>query len=303
MSSHPILITGVSGFAGWHLTRALARHAPVVGTFYTRSIGFEGATTLAIDLADAAATRELIRSLAPRAVVHAAALTDPNECERRPELATRANEIATANLVAALDATALEAPLILFSTDLVYPGNRAFSTEGDPVGPVMHYGRTKLAAERLVAARRGPSTILRCALLYGPPAPYKSGATGWMKDKIERGEPLTLFADEYRTPVHVDDVVATVERCLEVSSSAGLAHEIFNLGGSERLTRLEMGQVLATALGHPWDCQRVSHLAESTMPAPRPADVSMNTTRVAALLGRRLLSFQDGAARCSAPQP
>lgn len=296
MSARPILITGVSGFAGWHLARALARQVPVVGTYHTRPIEIEGVSTLAIDLAEADATHALVARLSPRAVVHAAALTDPNESERRPDAATRANETATANLAAALDAAAPDAPLVYVSTDLVYPGDRAFFRETDATGPLMHYGRTKLAGERVVASRRGPWTILRCALLYGPPAPFKSGATGWMRERIERGEPLTLFTDEYRTPVHIDDVIAAVERCLDGSPEA--TNRTFNLGGGERLTRFAMGEILCRALGRPTDVLVPARLSDSTFPAPRPADVSMDTTALAALLGRRLLSFQDGALRC-----
>lgn len=300
-ASRPILVTGVSGFAGWHLARALARQAPVVGTYHTRPIAIDGVTTLAVDLADITATGELIRALAPRTVIHAAALTDPNDCERRPEAATRANETATANLAAALDAGAPDAPLVYFSTDLVYPGDRALSRESDPTGPLMHYGRTKLAGERHVAARRGPWTVLRCALLYGPPAPFKSGATGWMSERIERGEPLTLFTDEYRTPVHVADVIAAVERC--VAGAPGAANRVLNLGGGERLTRFAMGETVARVLGRTAEVLVPARLADSTFPAPRPADVSMDTTALAALLGRGLVSFQDGAARCGAPLP
>ncbi len=296
MPSRPILVTGVSGFAGWHLARALARHAPVVGTYNTRPIEIEGVTTVGVDLAETGATQALVARLAPRAVVHAAALTDPNESERRPEAATRANEAATADLAAALDAAAADATLVYFSTDLVYPGDRAFFRETDPTGPLMHYGRTKLAGERAVAARRGPWTILRCALLYGPPAPFKSGATGWMRERIERGEPLTLFTDEHRTPVHVDDVVAAVERCLDGAPEA--TNRVLNLGGGERVTRFAMGEVLCRVLGRPADVLVPARLTDSTFPAPRPADVSMDTSALAALLGRGLLSFQDGALRC-----
>ncbi len=248
---------------------------------------------VACDLREIGAATKLIAEVRPSTVIHAAALTDANACERDTAAATLANELATRHLVESVDSHAPDARFIYFSTDLVYPGTRAFSTETDPTGPLMHYGRTKLAGERIVAARRGPSAILRCALLYGPPSPHKSGATGWMRASIERGEPLTLFADEYRTPVHVLDVIATLEE-LVTRDVAPDARMLLNLGGSERLSRLAMGETLARSLSRSAGCLRTARLADSTLPAPRPADVSMDTTRLAALLGRPLLSFQDG---------
>jgi len=288
-----VLVTGASGFAGWHLTTALAPHHDVVGTYLERPIRFEHAAAECVDLSDEHAARALVRSVRPTAVVHTAALTEPNDCERRPDAATRANVTATRNLLQALDEAAPDAHLVAFSTDLVYPGDRALSRESDPVGPVMHYGRTKLEAEEAVRSRRGPSTILRCALLYGPAAPYKGGATGWMRTALERGEPLTLFTDEHRTPVHVADVVALVTRLL--ASSSG--HGTLNLGGSERLTRFAMGEVLAEAMCAPRELLHGVPLARSTMAAPRPADVSMRSEAAALLLGRPLLSFQEGVRR------
>ncbi len=293
MTTRPVLVTGASGFAGWHLARALSRQHIVVGTFHTRPIEIAGVHTVGIDLADARRVSVLLDELDPRLVIHAAALTDANACERDPDAATRANETATRVLVDGVDTRVPDAPFVYFSTDLVYPGDRAFSRETDPTGPVMHYGRTKLAGERVAAARRGAAAILRSALLYGPPSPFKSGVTGWMRERIDSGEPLALFVDEYRTPVHIADVIAVVE-ALIARPWASDERLLLNLGGSERLSRFAMGEILARALGRPTDGLRPSRLADSTLAAPRPADVSMDTTRAAALAGRRLLSFQDG---------
>ena len=88
-----------------------------------------------------------------------------------------------------------------------------------------------------------------------------------------------------------------------MDGAPGAANRILNLGGGERLTRFTMGEAVARALGRPTDCLVPARLADSTFPAPRPADVSMDTRALAALLGRRLLSFQDGASRRSDPLP
>lgn len=53
----------------------------------------------------------------------------------------------------------------------VYDGSRPRWTEGDEPRPVNAYGRSKLAAERAVAARWPNHAILRSSLLYGPEPP------------------------------------------------------------------------------------------------------------------------------------
>jgi len=45
--------------------------------------------------------------------------------------------------------------------------------------------------------------IARMALLYGAPAPFGGGFLGWVKSRLDAGQRVPLFTDQYRTPVYV----------------------------------------------------------------------------------------------------
>ncbi len=70
-----------------------------------------------------------------------------------------------------------------------------------------------MAAERAVIDALGATNsfvILRSALMYGPPAPFshKRCFFDWMLKNLTTGNDLLLFEDEFRTPLHVDDMVS-----------------------------------------------------------------------------------------------
>lgn len=169
------------------------------------------------------------------------------------------------------------APLmVLVSTDWAYAASaqvgvplREDAAEATGFGV---YGRSKVAAEaQLRAALPTAHVVLRSALIYGRPAPHAPtrlrSCLGWMVDALLACKPLALFEDEFRTPVLVDDVVAALTACLTLSRTAGAAglnvHDelarrsasgpgpvaaVFNIAGATRVSRLEMGRLLAAAL-------------------------------------------------------
>lgn len=197
-----------------------------------------------------------------------------NICEKEPDRAWQTNAEGTrtlcrsfAELLTQPVTAAIETPRPLFvyiSTDWVYDGHlpspadtwkETASAQGFGV-----YGRSKAAAEQAVRELLPlHHVVLRPALIYGPPAPFDPqrlrSCLGWMIDSLRSGDkPLTLFTDEYRTPVLVHDVVQAVLRCIAVgtkSDNSGLAarHRTLNIGGATVVNRLDLGRFLAQALG------------------------------------------------------
>ncbi len=292
-----ILVTGGAGLLGHWLTRRLEREFPrVVATTHNAPAAFERAEIRAVDLASRAETEALLREIRPRAILHTAALTDTGACEKNPEAARAANVEATRHLLEAARALAPGAPppwFLFTSTDLVFNGASAPYDEDAPTAPVMYYGRTKVEAEALVRAYPGPWTILRPALIFGPPAPRRPSFLEWILGPLRRGENVRLFTDEWRTPVDVADVVEVICRLLAGPPRAG----IFHCGGAERLSRYEMGLAVARLWGLEESLLTPSRQSDVTLACPRPRDVSLNSDRLARTVGYRPRGFREAIAR------
>jgi dTDP-4-dehydrorhamnose reductase len=285
MARKTLLVTGAAGFlgrrlceqaaAGWSVVGLGRRPAPADFRWIRADLGAEGAAASALDEAR------------PQAVIHAAANARTNDCQRDPEAARRDNALASAALAAACAQRGVA--MIHCSTDLVFDGLRpgGMYREDDPTGPVNVYGQTKLEAEQRVREAHREAIVCRLPLLVGL---GRRGASAFLDawlDQMRRGEPLTLFADEYRTPLAVEDAAAGLLLVLERAPEARRLGGLLHLGGPQRLNRYELGLLIRGAFARAQPVGEAALIAglqaDVPMAAPRAADVSLDSTRAGTL--------------------
>ena len=272
-----ILITGAGGLLGGRLSTLLSAEHETTA-LVRRSPAPAGIATVSADLVDEVAVETVLGSVRPGAVIHCAALADAEICERDPERSRRENEVATRTLARACRHAG--ARLISISTDLVFGGHRSFSTEESETNPVSEYGRAKLKAETAALQECPESVIFRVALLCGPGYGPRLSASESIARRLRAGNTLSLFEDEWRTPIDPESVAQAIQAALLRPKLTG----IFHIGGAERLTRVELGGKVAATLGLSTSLIRNSR--RSAHPgAPRPEDVSLDLRRARAELG------------------
>jgi dTDP-4-dehydrorhamnose reductase len=274
-----VLVTGAAGVLGG----ALVASAPA-GTTVVAQVR---ATPLApalrararierLDLGDDAAVEACLARHEVGAIIHAAARTSPADCEDHPTAAAADNILVPQRLAARCAACGLV--LVHCSTDLVFDGRAAPYREEDPPRPISVYGRTKAAAEALVAA--APNTlIVRLPLMLGRSETGRSVDEGLRATVLQRD--ATLFVDEFRTPVHALLAARVLWELLETG-----ARGIFHVAGRDRISRWELGLAVADRLGLPRSRLHPGSLRDFTGRPPRCPDVSLATDRLAARLGR-----------------
>ena len=160
------------------------------------------------DISDYAAITGALASFRPQVIIHTAALTDVDGCERDPELAYRVNTIGTRNLAWAAEACA--APLVYISTDYVFDGAKgAPYWEYDRPNPQSVYAATKWMGEQVVRDLLSRFYIVRVAWLYGP------GPRNFVRTVLrladERGN-LGMVTDEIGSPTSALDVARALAR-------------------------------------------------------------------------------------------
>ena len=256
--------------AARHEVTAGVRHAPAPA----------GLPAVAFDLEDPDTFPRAVDAARAEAVVHAAALPDPDVCEREPERARVCNAEAPARLARMGRANGVR--LIVLSTDLVFGGDRAPYAEEDPPAPRLAYAHTKYAGERGAQAEDPRVVVLRLPLMVGRGHGRRATASEAAAWALREGRPLRLFTDQYRTPVDADSVADAIERVLARPEVTGT----FHLGGTERVSRYEIGQRAASVFGLPRDHIAAIRQGDLAL-APRPADVSLVSRRAHDLLGWR----------------
>jgi len=269
-----LLVTGASGFLGWHVCQLARAQWEVTGTVRTQTVTLPGVALRQVDLTDPEAIARLLDAVQPDAVIHAAARSKPNDCQQHPEATYAANVTATVALARQCGAAGV--PFAFTSTDLVFDGQHAPYAEGDPVAPLSVYGQQKAQAEREVLAVHPEAVVCRMPLMFGSVPPTATTFLQFFLKALRAGEPLRVFVDEYRTPVSG----ATAARGLLLAlQTRGILH----LGGRERVSRYEFAHLLAQVMGLAPELLQPCQLDEMPMAAPRAADVALISDRAYAL--------------------
>ncbi|MBY0587221.1 SDR family oxidoreductase [bacterium] len=290
------LVTGASGFLGEVVTRELARRGErVVGLYRHHPIEIAGATLLSCDLSDLDQTRLLCRELRPRVVIHAAAQTNVGDAEKNPQEARRDIVQATAVLTKCLAEESPATTVVAVSTDQVYDGQPRAGDEAyrieDPPKPLSVYGRLKLEAETHVA-KLPLHSIVRTALIYGPRGTHRGSFLEWLAEGLVRGDRRELFIDEIRTPIFVEDLARALISLGKMKSCG-----YWLAGGLDRLSRYQMGLLVADRLGVDSSLVVPTRLSETLTPAPRPADLTLDSDSLWQEVGIERIGFEEGLDR------
>jgi dTDP-4-dehydrorhamnose reductase len=271
-----ILVTGAAGQLGTYVVKALAGEGAEVKA-WGRADGRSpsGVEVEGVDL-EAEGWESRLDATSPDAVLHLAAISAAEAVRLDPEKSERVNVVATRRLADWCDRRGRR--LVFTSTDLVFDGSKPWNREEDPAEPILAYGRTKRTAEPFVTATsRG--LVARVSLLYGFSRNGRDAYFDRTVAALRRGEPQALFEDEFRTPLDL----ATAGRfliALTRSEVAGIVH----VAGAERMSRFDLIRRAAVALGLDATLVRANRRSDVSLPEPRPADVSLDTSRLAALL-------------------
>lgn len=242
------MVTGANGFIAQSLIRELLEQGfEVVATGKgSNRTGIEAADLryYDADITDPFALQEILAHELPEVVVHSAAMSQVDECEKEQNKAHSVNVEATARLL--LDAEAYSSFFVFLSTDFVFDGERGNYTEDDEPNPVSWYGHTKLEAEAIVQTASIPWAIVRTCLVYGEaPSGGRSTIYSWLKTSMENGKAIKVVDDQWRTPTYVKDLALGIRLLIQKKATG-----IFHISGEEYFTPFRMGQAIAAKAGY-----------------------------------------------------
>ncbi len=266
-----LLITGASGFLGWHLCQVAQTQWQVYGISNSKKIDIPNIKIIQSILTDFKAIKTLFQDIKPDAVIHAAAQSQPNFCQQYPEISYQIN--VGVSLEIASFCAELNIPCVFTSTDLVFNGLNAPYSETDPVCPVSYYGEQKVLAEQGMLERYPQTLICRMPLMFDHVPDHATSFIQPFIETLKQGKELSLFIDEFRTPVSGNSAAKGLLLALETTQG------ILHLGGRERLSRYEFGKIMAEVLNLPSHLIKSCSQADIKMSAPRPSDVSLDSSK------------------------
>ncbi|PLZ89932.1 NAD(P)-dependent oxidoreductase [Fischerella muscicola CCMEE 5323] len=272
---HKLLVTGASGFLGWHLCQLANLNWEVYGTYLTHSVEIPNIKMQKVNLTNFQELKQIFNEIQPAAVIHTAAQSQPNYCQNHPEESYATNVIVSQN-IADLCADA-SIPCVFTSTDLVFDGLNPPYRETDPVCPINRYGEQKVMAEVGMLERYPMTAVCRMPLMFGAATPTATSFIQPFIKTLQEGKELKLFLDEFRTPVSA--TTAAKGLLLALEKVQGIIH----LGGQERISRYDFGRLLVEIFQLPTTGLKACRQQDVKMAAPRPSDVSLDSSKAFAL--------------------
>lgn len=199
IASSNILITGAEGQLGSELVEVLSKDYNVTAV-----------DKKDFDISEFKAVQNCLTGPRPDIIIHSAAFTDVDACEKEKSTAFRINGIGTRNL--AIMAKRLNAKFFYISTDYVFNGEKEdVYFEYDSPDPKTIYGLSKLLGENFVKEQLNKFFILRIAWLYG-----KNGKNFVKKmlDLAKTKKEIKIVNDQSGSPTWTIDIIRQIKKLM-----------------------------------------------------------------------------------------
>jgi dTDP-4-dehydrorhamnose reductase len=287
-----ILVTGSNGLLGQKLTELILPDPELqlvaTGRGHDRFPQNGKYDYAELDVSDSAQVEEVLKRYKPDVLIHAAAMTNVDECEKRKDECWLANVDSVKNLISVCEQ--LDIHLIHISTDFIFDGEDGPYTEEAEPHPVSYYGLTKLEAETLIKASSCSWTILRTIIVYGIVNDMsRSNIVLWAKGALEKGAPINVVNDQWRMPTLAEDLAAC---CILAAKKK--QQGVYNASGKDMMSIIELVEKVADY----WKLDRslIKPISSASLnqAARRPKRTGFILDKTINDLGYQPHSFQEG---------
>jgi dTDP-4-dehydrorhamnose reductase len=287
-----VLVTGSNGLLGQKLTERILSKGDFELIATSRGSNRypveKGYQYVSLDTTHKEDVFKVLSEHKPDAVVHTAAMTNVDLCEKEREACYQLNVEAVKFLAEACALNDIQ--LIHLSTDFIFDGEAGPYTEDAAPNPLSYYGQTKLEAEQLLLNSGCRSAILRTIIVYGLVHDMsRSNIVLWAKGALEKGQEINVVDDQWRMPTLAEDLA---ECCLLAVTKN--ANGVFNASGKDMMSILELVQQVAAFWKLDQSLIKPISALSLNQTAPRPVRTGFILDKSRKVLGYEPHSFQEG---------
>ena len=238
---------------------------------------------------DPVACAQRIRTLAPRAVINAAAYTAVDKAEEDKELATIINgDTPTAIAQACAE---MKIPLVHISSDYVFEGSGEVPWKpGDTTAPRNAYGRSKLAGEEGILGSGATHAILRTSWVVS------ANGANFVKNMLrlsETRDTLSVVADQIGGPTPARDIAGACLMIAEQLQEDPLKSGTYHYSGAPNVSWADLASEIFTQAARSVTVTPIT-TAEYPTPAKRPLNSRMDCSTTNSTFGIQQPDWRTG---------
>ena len=280
-----ILITGGSGLLGLNWPIYSKKNLEVILLLNKRKVKPTFANTISLKNYKVETVKSIIEKESPDFVLHCAAITDVDYCEKNKNETLRTN-IELTKLIADI-CKDKKVKLIFISTDQLFDGNKKLYSENDMTSPINSYAYSKYLAEKAITKVSKSSLIIRTNF-YGWGTSYRKSFSDFIIDNISKKNFIELFNDVYYTPIFIGNLVELVSKLIEKDAKG-----IYNVCGNDRITKFDFGKKLANKFKLNTNFINDTSISKSKLYAPRTLDMSLSNLKIKEFLKIEIPNLND----------
>jgi len=278
-----ILVTGGSGLLGSKIAELAKGNHQIIPTHFKESLF---PNSIKVDITNKQEVFQTVQKLKPDIVIHTAAETNVDKCEKEKDWAWKANAEGTGNIAEICGKMNIK--ILYVSTDYVFDGEKGYYAEEDEPNPVNYYGLTKLKGEEFLEKNCSDFFIARTSVLYGL-YPRRLNFATWVIESLRQGKSIQVVDDHFNSPTLADNLAQALLEAAE-KDLKGLYH----MAGSERISRYDFSVKIAETFG--LDSTHIKPIKMSELKAwvaRRPRDSSLNIEKAQKILGTKFLNVHE----------
>lgn len=281
-----MFLTGSSGLLGSKISEIAVKRGYKLFAGYYKHKTIYG-LPVKLDIRRKTNVFKVFKDIKPDVVIHAAAITDVDKCEKQKYLAFSVNVLGTKNVVEA--SNKYDTFIIYISTDYVFSGETGMYKETDETNPVNYYGATKLRGENEVKKLKDNWCIIRPSVIYGSnPARGKHNFALLVLNKLNKRERIRTITDQWVSPTLNTNLTEMILETIERKFSG-----VYHTAGATPLNRYEFSKLLAEKFK--LDKNLITPVLSTNMKwfAKRPKNTSLNVEKALKTLKNKPLKIRE----------
>ena len=285
MNIPKVLIIGENSLVGSTLSNYAKNTFDLYHTYH--NITINNKNSIQIDIVkETHKILDLIKKIKPDLVIHTVAYANVDFCEKNNYDANFLHVSVTEKI--AQTCALIGAKILYFSTDAVFDGKQNEKyVESDISHPLSYYGKTKLAAEKILMDTSKNNIVFRTTVIYGPYS--RSRFTSWVLDNLKQNKTVPAFTDQFNTPTLIDDLCKVILNTLNLDLSG-----IYHAAGKTCLSRYDFALKIAKTFDYDEALIIPTLSSAVNQIAPRPKNGCLDSTRLEKILNFDFSSIDSG---------
>ena len=271
-----IAVTGASGMLGTALIDEISNYYDIFATSRSLGLAKKNITWNHFDLLDFKKLKNWLNKVNPDVVIHCAAITDVDFCEKNPKIATLLH-IQTTEIICGFCELGNKR-MIYISTDSVFDGkkDRKYS-ETDIPNPLNIYSKTKYIAEKKVLSMN-IGLVLRVNIV-GLTKGKNNSFSDWLLDGLISKKNLNLFDDVYFSPLHVNTLASVLKKIV-----SNPIFGVYHCASNDYISKYEFGKKMAKIFDLPDSGIKKVSIDSMNFKALRPKNMALNIEKMSSSL-------------------